>query len=149
MTASTQTMEAMFYRGHQDRQDYLNPSTALACGKVVDIGQKIGVVTSPEGIPATGAVGALGSLAISGVFRLAKATAVAAAVFGKDAEVWWDTVAFTAYNAPGANRIYAGMADEAAPSTHNDVKTDINKLPPQMIMAGIMGAGTTTTTTTT
>lgn len=149
MTASTQTMEAMFYRGHQDRQDYANAGSALACGKVVDIGQKIGVVTSPEGIAAAGAVGALGSLAISGVFRLAKATSVAAAVFGKDAEVWWDTVALTAYNAPGSNRIYAGLADEAAPTTHNDVKCDINKLPPQQVVASMYGAGTTTTTTTT
>jgi predicted RecA/RadA family phage recombinase len=149
MTASTQVMEAMFYRGHQDRQDYANAGSALACGKVVDIGEKIGVVTSPEGIAASGAVGALGSLAISGVFRLKKDTAVAASVFGKDAQVWWDTVAFTAYNAPGSNRIYAGQADEAAPSTHNDVKCDINKLPPQQVVASMYGAGTTTTTTTT
>ena len=149
MTASTQVMSAMFYRGHQDRQDYANAGSAIACGDVVDIGEKIGVCTSPEGIPAAGAVGALGALAITGVFRMKKATAVTAAVFGKDAQVWWDTVGLTAYNAPGSNRIYAGLADEAAPSTHNDVKTDINKLPPQQVVASMYGAGTTTTTTTT
>lgn len=141
--ASTQVMSAMFYRGCQDRQDYANGGAAIACGDIVDIGQKIGVCTDSEGI----AAGAVGALAITGVFRLKKATAEVAAVFGKDAEVWWDTVAKTAYNAPGSNRIFAGMADEAAPSTHNDVKTDINKLPVQMVMAGVMGAGTTTTTT--
>lgn len=149
MTASTQVLEAMFYRGQQDRQDYDNTGgSAIAVGAVVDLGQRIGVCTSPEGIAASG-VGVLGALAISGVFRLKKATAVAAAVFGKDAEVWWDTSAKTAYNAPGANRIFAGMADEAAPSTHNDVKCNINKLPVQQAVASMYGAGTTTTTTTT
>jgi predicted RecA/RadA family phage recombinase len=148
MTASTQAMSAMFYRGQQDRCDYLNPSTALAVGSIVDLEERIGVVTAPEGIPATGAVGALGALAIAGIFRLAKATAVTAAVFQQGDQVWWDTSALTAYNAPGSNRIYAGLADEAAPSTHNDVKTDINKLPAQQVIASMYGAGTTTTTTT-
>ncbi len=148
MTATTQVLHAMFYRGHQDRCDYLNPSTALACGKVVDLQERIGIVTASEGIPATGAVGALQSLAISGVFRMRKDTAVTAATFGQGDQVWWDTVAFLAYNAPGSNRIFAGIADEAGPSTHNDVKCDINKLPAQQLIASMYGAGTTTTTTT-
>jgi len=149
MTASTQTMSAMFYRGHQDRQDYANGGSAIACGDIVDLGERIGICTSPEGIAASGSVGALGALAISGVFRIKKDTAVTAAVFGKDAQVWWDTVALKAYNAPGSNRIFIGLADEAAPSTHNDVKCDINKLPAQQMVASMYGAGTTTTTTTT
>jgi predicted RecA/RadA family phage recombinase len=145
--ASTQTLPAMFYRGQQDRCDYQNSGSAIACGDVVDIEERIGICTSPEGITASG-VGSLGSLAIAGVFRLAKATANVSAVFLKGDQVWWDTVAFTAYNAPGSNRIYAGLADEPAPSTHNDVKTDINKLPAQQVIASMYGAGTTTTTTT-
>lgn len=146
MTTSTQTMSAMFYRGQQDRCDYLNTGSAIACGDVVQIQDRIAVCTSPEGIPATTG---FGSLAMSGVFRLRKDTAVTAAVFGQGNQVWFDTVAKKAYNAPGSNRIYAGLADEAAPSTHNDVKTDINKLPPGQTIASMYGAGTTTTTTTT
>ncbi len=147
MTATTQTLHAMTYRGHQDRCDYLNPSTALGVGKVVQLADRIGIVTASEGIPATGAVGALGALATSGVFRMRKDTAVVAAVFHQGDQVWWDTVAFLAYNAPGSNRIFAGLADEAAPSTHNDVKCDINKLPAGQVIASMYGAGTTTTTT--
>lgn len=149
MTASTQVMSAMFYRGHQDRCDYLNPGSAIGNGEVVDLEERIGIVTDSEGIPATGSVGALQSLAISGVFRFKKATAVTAAVFGQGDQVWFDTVAKTSYNAPGSNRIYAGIADENGPSTHNDVKCDINKLPAQQLIASMYGAGTTTTTTTT
>lgn len=146
MTASLQAMQAMFYRGQQDRCDYQNSGSAIVCGQVVDIQERIGVCTSPEGIPASG-VGSLGSLAIAGVFRLAKATGVTAAVFQRGDQVWWDTVAATAYNAPGSNRIFAGLADEPAPTTHNDVKTDINRLPSQQVVASMYGAGTTTTTT--
>lgn len=148
MTASTQTMSAMFYRGQQDRQDYQNSGSAIACGDIVDLGQRIGVCTSPEGIAASG-VGSLGSLATAGVFRVKKDTAVTAAAFVKDSEVWWDTVALKAYNAPGSNRIFIGIADEAAPSTHNDVKTDINKLPVQLVQTAVTSGTTSTTTTTT
>src|SRR5882762_2142350 len=139
---------AMFFRGQQDRMDYQNSGSAIASGDVVDIQDRIAICTSPEGIPASDP-GSLGSLAIAGVFRLKKATNSYATVFQSGDQVWWDTVAKTAYNAPGSNRIYAGLCDLTAPMAWDNVPTDINKLPAQQVIASMYGAGTTTTSTTT
>lgn len=143
------SLKTMFFRGQQDREDYQNTSTAIANGDVVNLQNRIGICTSPEGIAASSGIQSLGSLAIAGVFRMKKATNSYAAVFQQGDQVWWDTVAFTAYNAPGSNRIYAGLADIAAPMAWDNVPTDINKLPSEQVIASMYGAGTTTTSTTT
>lgn len=145
----TLPMDAMFYRGQQDRCDFNNTGSAVAVGAVVDLQERIGICTSPEGIAASGSIGALGSLAIAGVFKMKKATNSYSAVFEVGDQVWWDTVAKTAYNAPGSNRIFAGLADEKRQMAMDHVVCDINKLPAQQVIASMYGAGTTTTTTST
>lgn len=139
------TQDAIFYRGHQDRMDYKPVGAAVVSGQVVDIGERVGICTSPEGI----ADGALGALAVTGVFRLKKSGAGNDQIFNKDGQVYWDTVAKTAFNAPGSNRIFVGLADEEASYFRKFVCCDINKLPAQQVVHSMMNAGTTTTTTTT
>jgi predicted RecA/RadA family phage recombinase len=123
---AAQVLEAVYYRGdEQNRFDHV-PGADIANGKVVDIGNAIGVCTSPEGIKA----GAMGSLARAGVFKLRKAEGTGV-VFAQHAKVFWDTVNFTAVAAAGANIVYAGMSDEAAVTGDNHVKTEINAINPQ------------------
>jgi len=145
-----QSLNAMFYQGRQVRIDYVNPSTAIACGDVVILQDQIGICTSPGGIAATGAVGSRGALAIEGIFRLKKATNSYAAKFDTvRGQVWWDTSAKLAYNAPGANRVFAGLVVEPALMAEDNVKCDINKLPTQTVMATDNYLTSTTTSTST
>lgn len=141
------TMKAMFYHGAQRRIDYQNSGSAIAVGDVVVMEDRIGVCTSPEGIAASG-VGSLGAIAIGGIFKLIKTKNVATAVFLRDQQVWWDTSAKLAYNAPGSNRVFAGLAVEDASQYLDYVPTDINQVPAQQVVDSMMGAGTTTTSTT-
>lgn len=123
---AAQALEAIFYRGDdQNRFDH-TPAGLIANGKVVDIGNAIGICTSPEGIAAN----TLGSLARSAVFKLKKAEG-GGVVFAQHAKVFWDTVNMTAVAAAGANIVYAGMSDEAATDGDNHVKTEINAINPQ------------------
>lgn len=146
----TLPMQAMLHHGATKRIDFKNTTgSALVVGEIVDIGQRIGVCTSPEGVPASG-VGQLGALSVEGVFKIKKATNDNAAAWnGKDGEVYWDTVAKTAYNAPGSNRIYAGLSVEPASIYMDHVVCDINKVAIQSVMQGFGSTTTSTSTTTT
>jgi predicted RecA/RadA family phage recombinase len=135
-----QTMEAMRYRSDcSERTDYTNGVTARVMGEVVHLQNRIGIVTSPQGIAAS----AFGSLELCGVFRLIK-DGTTGPVFTKDDEVYWDTVNNLAVAAPGANIVFAGLADEAAGTNEDNVKVEINKLPPQFV-AGYLVTTTSTT----
>lgn len=125
-----QVLESVFYRGdEQNRTDY-TPGSALTTGKVVDLGGRIGCVTSPQGIAAS----TLGSIAQAGVFKLKKAVGTGV-TFAKQAPVYWHTTNLTAVAAAGADIIYAGLADEAAVTGDDHVKTEINALDPQAVQA--------------
>lgn len=115
-----QTLEAVFFRGDQDRTDY--NGGAVANGVIVDLGEIVGICTSPEGISASG-VGSYGSLAISGTFRVIKASAT---VFAKGVDVFWDTVNRLAVTAAGANIIRIGVSDMAGANGEDGVCTIIN-----------------------
>jgi predicted RecA/RadA family phage recombinase len=124
-----QTLEAIFYRGdNQNRKDFTPSGSSPGVGKVIDIGGRIGVVTSPQGL----SDGVLGSVADEGVFKLKKAVGTGV-TFAQGVSVFWDTVNLTAVAAAGANIIYAGVSDEAAVTGDDHVKTDVNKLPSQNI----------------
>jgi predicted RecA/RadA family phage recombinase len=113
-----QTLEAVFFRGDQSRTDY--NAGAVANGVIVDLGEMCGVCTSPEGI----ASGQYGSLAISGVFRIKKASAT---VFAKNVDVFWDTVNRLAVTAAGAGIIRLGVADMAGANGEDGVCTILNQ----------------------
>jgi hypothetical protein len=123
-----QTLEAVFYRGNdQNRGDFTPSGSSPGVGKVIDLGGDIGIVTSPEGLTD----GKLGSVAKANVFKLKKAVG-GGVTFAQSSKVFWDTVNFTAVAAAGANIIYAGIADEPAIDGDDHVKTDINKILPQV-----------------
>lgn len=135
-----QTMEAMRYRGDMSsRMDYIPSGAAVVMGEVIDVGNIIGVCVTVEGI----ADGALGSLETEGVFRLIK-DGTSGPAFIQGDEVYWDTANNLAVDAPGANIVFAGIADEAAGANQDFVNTVINKTPPQFAV----GYAVTTTTTT-
>lgn len=134
-----QSMEAMRYRSDcSEKTDYTNGVTARVMGEVVHLQNRVGIVVAPEGIPASG----FGSLELCGVFRVIK-DGTTGPVFTKDDEVYWDHANNLAVAAPGSNIVYMGLADEAAGTNEDNVKVDINKLPPQFVT----GYLTTTTTT--
>lgn len=138
-----QTMEAMRYRSDcSDRTDYV-PSVAVVMGEVIDLGNQIGICTSPQGIAAN----AMGSLEKCGAFRIIK-DGTTGPVFAKGAPVWFDKTANLAVAVPSnPTTCYAGLADEAAGTNDDGVKTDINK-PPMGELADALTTTTTTTTTT-
>ena len=124
-----QTLEAVFYRGEdQNRKDYTPSGSSPAVGVIIDIGGRIGVVTSPEGL----SDGVLGSVADQGVFKIKKA-AGGGVTFSQGVSVFFNTSTRAAVTAAGANVIYAGVADEACVDGDDHVKCDINKLPSQGI----------------
>jgi len=114
----TQALQAMFYRGHQDRMDYKPLTGAVVNGQVLDIGNIIAICTSPEGIANV----TLGSLAITGVFKLACGNTT----FSQGAPVYWDMGNATATGNTTFTR--AGIADEAKVAGDDHVKTNINVL---------------------
>lgn len=135
-----QTMEAMRYRGDMSsRMDYIPSGAAVAMGEVVDVGNRVGICVTIEGI----ADGALGSLELEGVFRVIK-DGTSGPAFIQGDEVYWDTANNLAVDAPGANIIFMGISDEAAGANQDFVCVDINKVPPQFAV----GYAVTTTTTT-
>ena len=80
----TQALEAVFHRGHQDRQDY-TPAAAVGAGQVrIENGIAL-VVTSPEGIEAN----ALGSADNAGVYRFRKAVG-GGVTFNQGDKMAWD-----------------------------------------------------------
>lgn len=141
-------LNAIFYRGSVSRCDYLNTGAAIANGAIVDMGQEIGICTSPEGIAIGSSTPVLGSLAKTGVFRLKKSTTTGL-VWNQGERVYWDTANNTAVKAPGSNIVFAGIADESAGQYDGDVKTDINKVAAQDVESFLDTGSTTTTTTTT
>lgn len=138
-----QTMEAMRYRSDCSEMTDYTPSVAVAMGEVIDIGNRIGICTQPQGIAAN----RLGALETCGVFRIIK-DGTTGPTFAKGAPVWFDKTANLAVaTASNPTTVYAGLADEAAGTNEDHVKTDINKLPNQEL-AGALTTTTTTTTTT-
>lgn len=135
----TQSMEAMRYRGDCSNKTDYTPGSAVVMGEVIALQNRIGICDTPGGI----ASGALGTLELCGVYRLIK-DGTSGPVFTKDDEVYWDTANNLAVAAPGASIVFAGIADEAAGTNEDNVKVDINKLPPQFVV----GYSVTTTTTT-
>lgn len=137
----TQSMEAMRYRGDCSNVTDYTPGSAVVMGEVIDIGNQIGICTTPEGIDAN----ALGALETCGVFRLIK-DGTAGPVFAKGDPVWWDKTANLAVAvASNPTTCFAGLADEAAGTDEDNVKTEINV----GALGELMDALTTTTTTTT
>ena len=134
-----QTMEAMRYRSDCSEKTDYTPASAVAMGEVVHLQNRVGIVVDPSGIAAN----ALGSLELCGVFRVIK-DGTSGPVFTKDDEVYWDHANNLAVAAPGTNIVFMGIADEAAGTNEDNVKVDINKLPPQMVVGYLV---TTTTTT--
>ena len=114
-------IHAKFYAGPQRRIDY-TPGSAQVVGAIIDLGDIVGVVTSPEGIAAN----TLGSLATSGDFNVAKA-AGGGVTFAQGAKVYWDTVNLTAVAAAGANIIKLGICKKAAVSADSWVVCGINE----------------------
>jgi predicted RecA/RadA family phage recombinase len=130
MAQSALALESFFYRGDdQNRTDYV-PGADVANGVIVDIGDRIGIVTTPGGI----ASGKMGSLATANVFKIKKAVG-GGVTFAKGAPVYFNTSTRTAVAAAGTNIIYVGICDEAAVDGDNHVKTDINKSPVQSVDA--------------
>ena len=124
-----QTLEAVFYRGNdQNRKDYTPSGSSPGVGVIIDIGGRIGVVTSPQGL----SDGVLGSVADEGVFKIKK-DAGAGVTFAQGVSVFFNTSTRKAVAAAGANIIFAGVSDEACVDGDDHVKTDINKLPSQGI----------------
>lgn len=122
MAQPAQALEAIFYRGDdQNRCDY-TPGGALLNGVLVDIGERVGIVTTPGGLEAS----KLGSLATANVFKIKKAVGTGV-VFAQGAKVYFNFSTRTAVVAPGADVKYIGLADEASVTGDNHVKTDINK----------------------
>lgn len=126
---SAQTLEAVFYRGNdQNRKDYTPSGSSYSVGKIIDIGGRIGVVTSPEGLTD----GVLGSVADEGVFKITKDDG-GSVNFAQGVSVFFNTSTRTAVAAAGGSIIFVGISDEAAANGDNHVKVDINKLPSQGI----------------
>jgi predicted RecA/RadA family phage recombinase len=125
-----QTLHSIHHQGDQSPRYDHTPGGAIACGAVVDLGDIVGLCTSPEGIAAN----TLGSLATRGIFKMRKlaSDAVAYTVIGK--EVWWDTVNFKVVPATAANCIRLGIIAEPALSTDDNLKVDINRLPTQAVV---------------
>lgn len=138
-----QTMEAMRYRSDCSEKTDYTPAVAVVMGEVIDVGNTIGICVAPGGIAAN----TLGSLEKCGVFRLIK-DGTSGPVFAKDAPVWWDKTANLAVAvANNPTTCYAGLADEAAGTNEDNVKTDINKLPGGELADALVTTTTTTTTT--
>lgn len=97
--------DAMFLHGNdQHRLDH-TPGADIPSGRVVNINNRIGVVTSPEGLKN----GKLGSVAVAGVFLMKKA-AGAGVVLSPGVAVYWHIANRTAVASPGAGIIRAGLA---------------------------------------
>jgi predicted RecA/RadA family phage recombinase len=116
-----QTLEAVFYHGGQRRIDHTPSGAAVANGQIVNLGGFIGICTSPEGI----ADGVLGSLAITGIFKIKKAVG-GGITFARGAMVGWNDTTNTAAAAAGAPVIEIGPAIEAAADGDDHVKCNIN-----------------------
>lgn len=93
--------------------DY-TPGSAVAAGQVVVQGHLVGIATRPI------AAGALGALAVTGVFDVAKG---AGTIFAAGARVFWDDTAnlAVATSGAGANE-YLGMAVAAAGAGETTVR---------------------------
>lgn len=129
-----QILQSIFFQGEDQVREDFTPSVAVVCGEVVDLGNKIGCVTSPEGVAAN----VLGSIATRGCFKLAKGVSVGV-TFAKGAPVRFDLSTNLAVTSGG---VPAGHAYSAAANGDDHVKCWINEPPPALI-------DTTTTTTTT
>ena len=117
----SQTLEAMFHQGDQRRVDHTPSGAAVACGQIVNLGGLIGVCTSPEGI----ADESLGSLDVSGMYRVKKASG-GGVTFAQGSLVEWDDTNNTAV-AQAAGDFDVGVAIEAAGDADDHVKVWTNK----------------------
>lgn len=107
-------MKAVFY-SKGESVDY-RPASAVAAGDVVVQGGLVGIARLD--IPA----GALGSLAICGLFKVAKATST---VFAAGAPIYWDATNGVAVTS-SADAIAMGVAVAAAGSTEDTVIVALN-----------------------
>ncbi len=121
MVASTQTEHAIFHQGNQSRIDHVAGS-ALSSGDIIYTTGMTQVVTSPEGI----ANGALGSVAIDGIFKVKKDTGVGI-THALGAIVEWDVTGETA-QATGSGDGPIGIATKASLNGDNFVETWLNKI---------------------
>lgn len=103
------------YRNSSDKIDYVNASSAISAGDVVDLGSIIGIAIND--IAATTGTG---PIAISGVFTLAKETGVAHSVGDL---VYWDGTECT--KTPGVLTL-AGTVVVAAESADDEEYVAIN-----------------------
>jgi predicted RecA/RadA family phage recombinase len=115
--------EAYFLHGNQDREDH-TPVAALSANEVVLLSaSRVGICTTPDGIEA----GKLGSLAVSGVFRIKKDNTD---TFALHAKVAWDDTANQAEPDGGANDDGTlGIAVKAAVAADDWVEVRINEVP--------------------
>jgi predicted RecA/RadA family phage recombinase len=96
--------------------DY-TPSSAVSAGDVVVIGNIVGVAT--EDIAADD----LGSLAIEGVFSLAKATLSTSAIT-QGTKLYWDASGEQVTETEGSNKV-AGYATKAASASDTTVEVKL------------------------
>ena len=117
------TLEAYYIEGYQERQDY-TPGSAVVSGEVVDMtGGIVGVCTSPEGIAAN----VKGALAVSGIFKLKKASG-SGVTFSRGDKVAWDDTNNTAVPDGDANDDFTtGIAAEDAADADDGVLTLLNR----------------------
>ena len=105
---SINTYESQYVKGYQERVDY-TPSGTLTCGTVVVQGYLVGVALIDV------AAGALGELAVSGIFDFAKATATGSAITA-GAIVYWDDSSNVVTTTSSSNKIIGMCVTAAADS---------------------------------
>lgn len=94
--------------------DY-TPGSAVAAGDVVVMADTVGIAHRPI------AANTLGSVAVSGVFNLAKG----AGAISQGAAIYWDTATSAVSTSSGAGKVLAGKAAAAAASADTVVAVDL------------------------
>lgn len=119
----TQTLEAMFYQGDDQRRlDYTPSGADMACGEIQHDAGITYICTDPEGI----ADGVLGACATDGVFKIKKEEG-AGDTFSRGDKVAWDDTANQAEPDGGGNDDFTiGVCIEDAADGDDHVKTLIN-----------------------
>lgn len=117
----TMSQQSQFYHGHQDREDYTPSGAALVAGEIINRNGYAAICTDPEGIDD----GALGAVAVSGVFRIKKEVGGGVTFSDGDA-VEWDDTAKTAVTATNGD-FELGPAIADAGDNDDHVKVRLNK----------------------
>lgn len=105
---------------HQGDQIDYTPGADVAAGDVVVLADLIGVAKTPI------ALGALGALAVTGVFDLPKATGAGSAI-AAGATVYWDPTAKEVEGASSADNQLLGKAVAAAGTTDATVRVRLTQ----------------------